>query len=932
MKKITLTLLFTFKLILFSFSSTNPNIINFDRYNYKAGNKNWSITEDDKGTLYFGNDLGLLEFDGIEWILHRTPKNDLIRSIYAQSYNEIFTGGYEDFGVWKRNPDGTLTYNSLSKNLSPKQLHNSDIWRIIEKDGNIYFQSFGNIYIYNFKEIKVLPPKKNILLLNKVYNELWIQEMGGALYKVHEDRYEKIKGSDFFSESEVKSILPTDNNEYIITTNSMGVFIYDGKDFKAWNQSEILKKSNINCGIRSKSGNYYFGSIIDGIFELNPSGEIVNHLNSNSYLNNNTVLALYEDQSNIIWSGLDRGLSCVFYIEGANCFIDHYGKIGAVYSAALFDNKLFIGTNQGTYYIDIKDLNNTNSINKFKFIPETKGQVWILKEIRGVLYCGNNQGVYTIDKDLNISYPYPLHTGVFDILEVNDKKLLLGTYIGATLVDIGSHNLSRVNDLSEPINLVKKDHLDNIWLQHMNKGIYKGKYNPDYTNLYINEYIGSQDNNTIPYQLKTFKIGGRIAFLGDNSFYTYDDINGKIVEEPSLNKAFKGITDLKKVVNITPESFWIIGNNLIYKVDYKSQNSFITSILNINYQNFSLVDNYENIVNLNDSISLVCLDKGFLICANNTQFKDISLSKPYIKSILASDVDGNKTYVNQNQKDIKRSYNTISFKFGADGLFRDNINFQYQLEGLSDKWITIINDNKIVFERLNKGEYTLRVRTINQYGKTSEVTSFHFEVLPNWYESSLAIILYVIFTCLTFLGIYRYSLYRNYKKHRKRLHIIEAKRLNIMNASLKQEIEEKNAELLTQTSSIIQRNELIQKIKNEIEDFIQKQNNKSTQPLYQKISAILNSNLDSEDDWKMFLIKFEQKHTNFFKNLKEDYPQLTPNDLKLCACLKLNLNSKDIASLMNISVRAIENNRSRLRKKLNIPANLHLSDFFMKRE
>jgi FixJ family two-component response regulator len=69
--------------------------------------------------------------------------------------------------------------------------------------------------------------------------------------------------------------------------------------------------------------------------------------------------------------------------------------------------------------------------------------------------------------------------------------------------------------------------------------------------------------------------------------------------------------------------------------------------------------------------------------------------------------------------------------------------------------------------------------------------------------------------------------------------------------------------------------------------------------------------MDTEDDWNKFLIRFEEKHKNFFKKLKMLYPQLTNNDLRLCACLKLGLESKDIASLMNISVRAVENNRYR---------------------
>lgn len=104
---------------------------------------------------------------------------------------------------------------------------------------------------------------------------------------------------------------------------------------------------------------------------------------------------------------------------------------------------------------------------------------------------------------------------------------------------------------------------------------------------------------------------------------------------------------------------------------------------------------------------------------------------------------------------------------------------------------------------------------------------------------------------------------------------------------------------------------------------------KGVNPTLSKINHLLANNLNTEDDWKIFLIKFEQKHHNFFKTLKEHYPQLTTNDLRLCACLKLNMDTKDTASLMNLSIRSIENNRYRLRKKLNLKSTQNLNDFFL---
>jgi len=151
-----------------------------------------------------------------------------------------------------------------------------------------------------------------------------------------------------------------------------------------------------------------------------------------------------------------------------------------------------------------------------------------------------------------------------------------------------------------------------------------------------------------------------------------------------------------------------------------------------------------------------------------------------------------------------------------------------------------------------------------------------------------------------------------------------------MNENLLNKIEEKDAELFTQTSFIIKKNELILNLKKIVDDFYTKNAQKSLLlPFIQKMNILLANNMDTEDDWNMFLIRFEQKHKNFFKKLKTMYPQLTNNDLRLCACLKLGLESKDIASLMNISVRAVENNRYRLRKKLDLKPTQNLNDCFI---
>ena len=87
--------------------------------------------------------------------------------------------------------------------------------------------------------------------------------------------------------------------------------------------------------------------------------------------------------------------------------------------------------------------------------------------------------------------------------------------------------------------------------------------------------------------------------------------------------------------------------------------------------------------------------------------------------------------------------------------------------------------------------------------------------------------------------------------------------------------------------------------------------------------------MTSEESWRIFEENFNEVHEDFLKRLKQQFPDLSPGDLKLAAYLRMNLSSKEISPLLFISVRSIENKRSRLRKKLNLKEEDNLVDFII---
>jgi len=175
---------------------------------------------------------------------------------------------------------------------------------------------------------------------------------------------------------------------------------------------------------------------------------------------------------------------------------------------------------------------------------------------------------------------------------------------------------------------------------------------------------------------------------------------------------------------------------------------------------------------------------------------------------------------------------------------------------------------------------------------------------------------------------------RYYKKQRERallkksreyeLKELENKQqlMQFRNDKLREDIENKNRELGISTMSLIKKNEFLSTIKEELE---KSNENKSLNT----VIKIIDKNLNNSDDWSLFQEAFNNADKDFIKKIKSMHPSLTANDLRLCAYLRLNLSSKEIAPLLNISSRSVEVKRYRLRKKMSLAHESSLSNYIL---
>ena len=238
------------------------------------------------------------------------------------------------------------------------------------------------------------------------------------------------------------------------------------------------------------------------------------------------------------------------------------------------------------------------------------------------------------------------------------------------------------------------------------------------------------------------------------------------------------------------------------------------------------------------------------------------------------------------------------------------------------------------------------VEARNAYAQTSTSAHFAFVITPPWSETLLAkgiftlIILAIISAVLYYFQLQSrkkqeelkqeqtQKLQQQEQEFKKEVEKSEAEIIRLRNEKLVNTINHKNSQLAAATMHLVQKGEMLQKVKQELNKILPNTESDNQRQIKKLIRNIVDdARLD--ETWEQFEFHFDQVHENFLKRLREKYNMLTPKDQRLCAYLRMNLTTKEIAPLMNISVRGVEISRYRLRKKLDVDSDTNLIEFMM---
>ena len=912
----------------------HPPIQVYTPNEYGAENQNWSISQSKDKYVYVANNKGLLEFNGAKWLLYNSPNKTIIRSVNVID-NLVYTGCYREFGFWKKNNLGILNYTSLSSKLKIAFLEDEEIWNIVNVDGFILFQSLKRIYLYNKADntCSIINSETNFYRVFKINEGVYFQKIKEGVFEIVNGTAKLVSDHPILKENLLVNIVNHQGN-ILFQTEDKGFYIFKDNTLAPWNiaANALLFNDRIYSSLKLKDHSFILGTISNGIFHISAHGTIISHINQNNGLSNNTVLSVFEDVDNNVWLGLENGINCINITSPFSIYNDEKGKLGSVNTSILFNDYLYIGTNQGLFY------KKKNVDEQFTLIPGTQGAVWCLTSINNVLFCGHNSGTFIVTDTQAKLIADAQGTWHIKPIPHNNNILLQGNYGGLNILenkqgqwvfrnkiegfDVSSRYFEMLNDTT-------------IFVSHEYKGVFKIKLDAHYTKA-----ISVSIDSSVSKGLKTslIKYHGHVVYTHKDGIFKFDETKNKFVRDSVLSNLFlkEQYTSGKLVFNEETNTLWSFSlQGISYITPFKLSNSYKINKISLPSSLRNDVSGYENISYLQNSKYLYGNTLGYII---------IDLDRLKYKS--------HKVNLNQiTNGNYKNGFKTKNLEISSKGILRNNENnlefsfsvpefdkflkaeFQYKLEGIYNAWSNWSTKSTVLFENLPYGNYTFYVRSRLGNELSENTESYRFQIQPPWYLTKLMFGVYFILLVLFSFAMHTFYK-RYYKKQREKLlhktqrelelKELENKELETRhnNEKLIQDIENKNRELGISTMSLIKKNEFLNTIKGELQKANDPKNLKN-------VIKIIDKNLNNTDDWHAFEEAFNNADKDFLKKIKTLHPTLTSNDLKLCAYLRLNLTSKEIAPLLNISSRSVEVKRYRLRKKMDLPHESVLIDYIL---
>lgn len=928
----------------------NPFIENYSKEQYAGGAQNWGSHILDNGFVLMANDKGLLEFDGISWKTHPLPNKTIVRSLCVTD-NRIYLGGQDELGYLSTSKNGTLKFHSIRHLIPQIFLPLQDVWQLKVHNKKIYARSVNRIYIFDpiNETFEVVDPNSIIYSIFLLEDKMYCTNLSKGIISI-QDTTKIHTYSDLLSSIPIIDALSYDNNT-IFATEKLGLFCIKDNNLVPINKktNDYLIQHKIFCITKLFNNNIAIGTQFGGLIIIDKDGNTLRKIDSNDGLTNNNVHTITQDQSGNIWVGTSNGINHIALESALNKIPTNSIIEGTFYNIKAHENNLYLGTNNALYSLDLSKETDTYSEVKYKKIKNSQGIVWGLNTVDGDLLMGHNNGAYVVKN--GIAEKISKEPGTWKFIEArNNKEMYVGTYTGIDIYKKSNGSwkfFKKLEGFIESARIMISVRQNEVWVSHPYRGVYKIEHDDEY---FVKRVTLYDERQGLPSILANyiFEIDGVPYVTAKTGIYYFDRTHDKFVKDIEMNQQIDSTKNVRRLFQEKKGKVWFLAE---HEAGYLEKNKDGT-YHKVLYPDLvdKYVNGFEEMYFFNKNQALICgIDNVLsidimhdrIITKPNTYITKVQLRSQNDSLLFGGNNSTQTSFSNTQAEDQvpTLSYNQNELLFThCSPRHREGIQYSYALTEGNDKqidtsnwsnWSTLTTKE---YNNLPSGNYTYRVRAKSQNGVLGEFTNYQFTIKPPWYYSHLAKAIYWLFA-LAALAALIFIPRRKFQEEKLILTTAkeesEAQLEVVKTEKLKAEIDFKNTELASSTMHLVQKNETINKIRHEIQNVSKKIKDPDAKKEIRKILSLFSDDERLEDEWENFSRHFDKVHTDFLKRITSEHSQLTPKDKKLCAYLRMNLSTKEIAPLLNISVRGVEISRYRLRKKIDLDKSVNLNEYMM---
>ena len=931
-----------------------PLVRNFSRSANGAGSQTWAITRDGMGRLFFGNNSGLLVFDSSNWQIYGVSNGSTVRSLLLDESRpgrtRMYIGASEELGYFESDSiTGRLEYTGLTHRLPLSALPCREIWNILKTGDDILFQADHHLFRFDGNNFTVIPVRDRITAVTEIEGRVYVATSPGGIGILHDNAIVPLNGNEIIADSRICAVLPYYDRVMLVTEND-GLYSYDGHMVMPMTTDidPFLRSNQVFCAT-CRDNQYAFGTVSKGVVVKNFISGNTTYANKDTGLQNNTVLSAYIDSDGILWLGLDNGIGLAYINSPCYTLLGDNSDYGAGYASRLVGGRLYLGTNQGLF---IHDTHDRPSPKPPVLSQMLKGQIWAIEEVDNDVFVCSDAGL-CYGRGPGFTPVAGIH-GCWDVRRLpGDKALaLVSTYDAFHILErVGDRWIDRgaVDGYNDRGGHFVIDNEGYIWVSHWLKGVYRLTLDVAAQRFSSSVFYDSSNGFPSDRNISVEMLDGRLVFMSEKGFYRLGPDARSVRPDTMLNKLLN--TPTAPRIHASPSgTLWCIADNNITVASARTIES--DAIDSITYSPMA-----DRFIAGFDHFDFISDDR--LLVSNQNGFFDVDLRAPssppvncsvFFKSFVSygdsavyrePGIMSEDTHVTIPYHLNSQRFEVIEPEYRAENAVR----YSFYLQNYDSGWSDFTPSPSKEYTKLPEGDYTMHVRAYNTFTHRMDERALQFSILPPWYRSTAARIIYLFFGLLfLYMGykaVRRISLRSSQKIAQRKQEELDTMRIRAREESLlkdyeiadlkgrqlEQDIHFKTRELSNITMNVVRKNEILQDISDRLDKLVQVSDPAEVGRHINRIRALIRENISHDDDWRTFMHNFDAAYGDFTKRLQQRHAGLTPTELRVCCYLIMGLNSKEMARVFNISHRSVEMTRYRLRKKLDLTRDVNLTDY-----